>query len=89
MPPGVLVSGVTQKPTIGFLGFRSFGNVENGNAFVMRIPLSALTGSTAPSTTSIMQMEGFYYMTFAGYSTSHAVRMGTPPPACSHRSRDI
>eukprot|EP00966_Prymnesium_polylepis_P143795 3319614-Prymnesium_polylepis.1 len=32
--------------------FKSFGNVPDGTAFVMRLPLSALTATTAPTAAS-------------------------------------
>mmetsp|Transcript_24280 Transcript_24280/g.65177 ORF Transcript_24280/g.65177 Transcript_24280/m.65177 type:complete len:119 (-) Transcript_24280:189-545(-) len=77
-PPGVLCAGVTDKPTNSEMWFKSFGNVPDGTAFVMRLPLSALTATTAPTAASAGvhtgTTAGAWYTTLSPQNTVKAAR---------------
>ena len=42
----ILLSGVCARPTTEEMTFKSYGNVPNGNAVAMEIPLASLTANT-------------------------------------------
>ena len=48
----VLLGGFAGKPTASEYYFRSYGNTAGGQAVVMKIPVSALTGFTPPTSAS-------------------------------------
>eukprot|EP00948_MAST-09A_sp_MAST-9A-sp1_P001117 g1117.t1 len=65
----VYLSGLMEKPDLDEMSFKSYGNTEGGKAFVQKILLSKLAGTSAPTASDVA-----WTKTFASYSTAHAVR---------------
>lgn len=66
----ILMAGVKKKPTKNEMTFKSYGNVFEGTAFVARLPLTALTSSTAPGVSALA-----WTREFAGYNSAKAARI--------------
>jgi len=65
----VILSGLQDKPSTEEMAFKSYGNVAGGKAVVMQLPLSAVTGSTAPTASSAT-----WTKTFDTFFTAKAAR---------------
>jgi hypothetical protein len=64
-----LVGGFTHKPDTSEYAFRSGGNAPGGRGHVMALPVSSLTGSSAPTRAQMR-----WQRSFAPLETVHAVR---------------
>lgn len=66
---GVVLAGLHQKPSTSEMSFKSYGNVAEGQAVVMKLPLFAVTSGTPPTAG-----HASWVQTFAGFLTSKAAR---------------
>ena len=65
----VLLAGLHEGTDNAEFNFKSYGNVLGGNPLVQQLPVSALTGASAPEASSVT-----WSYTTAGYLTSKAAR---------------
>jgi hypothetical protein len=63
----IIVSGLKNKPNIGEMAFKSYGNSEGGLAWIAKIKISSLEQSSAPSLSDVV-----FEKTFVGYMSSKA-----------------
>merc|ERR1719282_1010773 len=66
---GVLLSGLQDKPDTLEFAFKSYGNTGGGLASITKLPLSAVTGNTAP-----MPANALWTKTWTTHMTVKAAR---------------
>lgn len=66
---GVLLAGLHRKSSTSEMSFKSYGNVAEGQAVIMKLPFSAVVSGIPPTATNASWVQ-----TFAGFLTSKAAR---------------
>ena len=66
----VLLSGFSDKTDLSEMSFKSYGNVPDGVALVMKVPLSKINGTVLPSLPSDVTWQ----KSFSGYITAKVAR---------------
>lgn len=69
---GVLLAGLTNSNDASEFWFKSYGNVIDGQALVSKVPLAALSGSSAPVEAAVAQQLGAWSYTATSYMTCKA-----------------
>ena len=66
---GIVTCGFINKADASELSFKSYGNVPDGQAVVMKVPLSALTQASAPTSSDLT-----WSKTFPSYTTCKSIK---------------